>query len=409
MPNQYYRVVKQHPLYRQMSTDDLFDPSFQAPELITANLANTRTFVTDLLDPKAVRSDYTRALIGRLKWFCSAYQPLYEVPRETLYRHYRIPKKSGGFRPIDQPVDELQSALAVLKAIFEHDFGALYHTSAFAYVPHRSNRDCVTRHQRNESNWFAKFDLENFFGSTTLDFVYSMLSRVYPFCLVVQYEDGREALRKALSLAFLRGGLPQGTKISPLITNLMMIPIDYELFNTLRNFGKQYYVYTRYADDFIISSKYDFKFMEIQDLIQSVLRKYNAPFHIKKAKTHYGSRAGANWILGIMLNKDNEMTVGYQRKKRFQSALHNFLRDKEAGVSWDLDDVRHLLGLHAYYRSIEPQNIDAIVQHVAQKHHADPLAALKSVLQDPTSVPVTPVPATPVDVFPDDPDDACPW
>ena len=98
------------------------------------------------------------------------------------------------------------------------------------------------------------------------------------------------------------------------------------------------------------------------------------------------------------------MTVGYQRKKRFQSALHNFLRDKEAGVPWDLDDVRHLLGLHAYYRSIEPQNIDAIVRHVAQKHHADPLAALKSVLQDPTSVPVTPV-----GVFPDDPDDACPW
>lgn len=41
----------------------------------------------------------------------------------------------------------------------------------------------------------------------------------------------------------------------------MMIPVDFKLSNTLRNFEKQSFIYTRYADDFIISSKYDLMFV----------------------------------------------------------------------------------------------------------------------------------------------------
>lgn len=64
--------------------------------------------------------------------------------------------------------------------------------------------------------------------------------------------EGRELFNTAISLCFLHGGLPQGTPISPMITNIMMIPIDYKLFNSLHD-EESTFVYTRYADDMLIS------------------------------------------------------------------------------------------------------------------------------------------------------------
>ena len=145
-------------------------------------------------------------------------------------------------------------ALRRQKTMYEEDFHVLYHTSAFAYIKHRCTVDAVKRHQSNQSKWFAKLDLHDFFGSTTLDFVMSMFSMVFPFSEVVKIPEGKAQLRKALELAFLDGGLPQGTPISPLITNVMMIPVDFKLSKAFRDYDKQQFVYTRYADDFIISS-----------------------------------------------------------------------------------------------------------------------------------------------------------
>ncbi len=207
-------------------------------------------------------------------------------------------------RRIDAPKDELKGVLYRLKSIFEDQFGALYHTSAFAYIKNRSTLDAVKRHQSNESKWFGKYDLANFFGSTTVDFIMRMFSMIFPFSEVVKYSIGKDELQKALSLCVLKGVLPQGTPISPLITNIMMIPIDHKLSNGLRNFHSQQFVYTRYADDFLISSKCDFDFREVEHFLSDTLDEFGAPFTIKSEKTRYGSSAGSNWNLGVMLNKD---------------------------------------------------------------------------------------------------------
>ena len=220
-------------------------------------------------------------------------------------------------RRIDAPKEELKGALYQLKAIFEEMFGALYHTSAFAYVKNRSTLDALKRHQANESKWFGKYDLSNFFGSTTVDFIMKMFSMIFPFSEVVKYQSGKAELEKALSLCSLREVLPQGTPISPTITNIMMIPVDHKLSNTLRNFNGQSFVYTRYADDFLISSKYNFKFKDVEQLLVDTLAEFDAPFTIKSEKTRYGSSAGSNWNLGVMLNKDNKITVGYKKKRQF--------------------------------------------------------------------------------------------
>ena len=270
---------------------------------------------------------------------------------------------SPAYRRIDAPVDELQAALYQLKTIFDNDFRALYHTSAYAYIHGRSTLDAVKKHQANESKWFYKGDLKNFFNNTTLEFIMRMFSMIYPFSEVVRY-GGKKALETAIGLAMLDGGLPQGTKISPTITNIMMIPIDYTLTKTLR---KMKFVNIRYADDFIISSKYHFDYKDVEKVITDTLASFNAPFTLNESKSRYGSSAGSNWNLGVMLNKDNEITVGYKDKRKFQAMLASYVMDKQNGRPWDIEDVRVLEGYRTYYKMVEGETIDRIVDHVGNK------------------------------------------
>lgn len=376
-----YITVMQSPIYHQMTLEEFLFQNFQAPTILNKNVSNTRTYAYETVSEHFTSRIDTDALIHKLVRFNEQTEALRAQERSTLYETFHIPKKSGGLRRIDAPKPELMNALRNLKTIFEEDFHALYHTSAFAYVKNRCTVDAVKRHQKNNSKWFGKLDLHDFFGSTTLDYVIKMFSMVFPFSEIVKFPNGEAELRKALDLAFLNGGLPQGTPLSPLITNVMMIPVDYKLANAFRDFDKQRFIYTRYADDFIISSKVDFDVHRVEKLVVDTLHEFGAPFTINESKTRYGSSAGRNWNLGVMLNKDNEITVGHKKKRQFQSMLYNYITDKRKGISWPREDVQTMQGLHSYYRMVEPETIDAIVKHTNEKMETDVLRLIKDDLR----------------------------
>ena len=387
----YYIVVRQSPHYHQMSLEEFLfgNTDNLQPVLLTNNESNTRTYEVDRISDKFRNIVDINNIIAKLRVFNEQTAELHTVDRHSLYKEFYIPKKSGGLRRIDAPEPLLMNALRNLKTIFETDCKSLYHTSAFAYIKHRSTLDAVKRHQTNESRWFAKYDLSDFFGSTTKEFVMKMFGMIYPFCMIIEDDDGREQLSKALDLAFLDGGLPQGTPISPTITNIMMIPIDFRVFNQFRKFKYQKdgsevtanCVYTRYADDFLVSSKYDFDFRQAEQLIVDALASFDAPFTIKKQKTRYGSSAGSNWNLGVMLNKDNKITIGHQRKKRFIAMISSYIMDRNSGVSWDKNDIQVMEGYRNYYRMIERENIDGLINHLSEKFHIDIIAAIKEDLR----------------------------
>lgn len=377
-----YITVKQSPMYRQMTLDEyLFGNTVKGNVILNSNTTNTRTYTTERVNVNILLNTDVVGMIRALDEFNESVAELRSAERQTLYKTFHIPKKSRGYRRIDAPLPELKNALDRLKTIFETKFGVLYHTSAFAYVRGRCTVDAVKRHQKNESRWFGKYDLSDFFGNTTLEFVMKMFSMIYPFSEVVKIPHGKEALEEALSLAFLNGGLPQGTPISPLITNVIMIPVDHKLANTLNDYESQHFVYTRYADDFLVSSKYSFSYRDIENLIVSVLSSFEAPFTINSRKTRYGSSSGSNWNLGVMLNKDNNITVGNKKKRQLQSALHSYATDKMNGVNWDLNDVQVLNGHISYYRSVEGETIDRIIEHTGKKLNINILELIKTDLK----------------------------
>jgi len=314
-----------------------------------------------------------------------------------VQKREELKKYIDDHRKIDAPKDELMLALRELKQIFERDCFALYHTSAYAYVPGRCTIDALKCHQRNKSNWYCKLDFANFFGKTTPEFVLRMLTDIFPFSEICKREDGRRELTKALDLCFLTGtdpqnpqaqGLPQGTPISPMLTNLMMISIDHALTKRFREYQKldlqtqelvpQPMVYTRYADDLLITCRQGFSSDEAQQIVNEVLAYFHAPFAIKPEKTRYGSSSGSNWNLGLMLNKDNQITIGHQKKKHFHAMVNNYILDRLNGSAWPLDDIMQLRGLISYYKMVEKAVIEGIITHYDQKYRVDTMAMIKA-------------------------------
>lgn len=203
----------------------------------------------------------------------------------------------------------------------------------------------------------------------------------FPFCHFVQIDsENKELLEKALSLCFLNGGLPQGTPTSPMLTNAMMIPIDHAISKMCHEY-KPHLRYTRYADDLLISSQYDFKWSDVQGRIIQILKDFGAPFVLHPDKTRYGSSSGRNWNLGVMLNADNNITIGFARKKMFRSMVFSFMADDANGITWDVGDIQHLLGLCSYYKMVEKESISEILNTYSQKFHKNVEATAKAYLR----------------------------
>ena len=308
-------------------------------------------------------------LIGLLEQFNQNHATLFQAKRQDLYRTFYISKNSGGLRRIDAPSPEISEALKNLKTLLENNFMPFAHDAAFAYVKGRCAVDAVKRHQKNQSRWFLKLDFSNFFGNSTFEFVLNSVSKIYPFSEVVKHQNGKQALEQALELCFLNGSLPQGSPISPYMTNLMMIPIDFEINRNLQYINKnKRYVYTRYADDLLISCTENFSAAYVEAELNKILIRHKAPFAVNPKKTRYGSNAGKNWNLGVMLNKDNKITIGHQKKRQFKAMLDNYIKKHD---NWNLHDVQTLCGLMNYYNSIEPDYIDHVISVNNAKHKVD--------------------------------------
>jgi len=375
-----YITIKQPPKYYQMTFEDIMAGVQDLSQYVMPNVTNTRTYWVDQPNQKLLYNTNVGRMIRLLREYNQSKEALFAKDRASLYHTFHILKSSGGLRRIDAPLPELMCALRELKMLLETHMFALYHTTSFAYVRGRSTIDAIKRHQRNESKWFLKLDFTDFFGSTTPAFVLDMLSQLFPFSEIIKRQDGKEELQKALSLCFLNNGLPQGTPISPFITNVMMIAIDHKISNTLRQFDNRRFVYTRYADDLLISCKIDFDMGSVQQLVVDTLSGFSAPFTIKKEKTRYGSSAGRNWNLGLMLNKDNQITIGHKRKKEFKAMLDNYMRDKKTDSKWPLNDIQVLSGLISYYRMVEKDYIDHLLRQYSVKHGADIRKCIKEDL-----------------------------
>ena len=300
----------------------------------------------------------------------------FEHNYEKQYTQFPIPKKSGGLRIINAPTENFKDALTLTKNIFENQIKILAHPAAYAYTKQRSILDAIKVHQNNHSKWFLKIDLKDFFPNCTPTQVFTSLMLLYPFYHIDAAHA--ELLRKITRVCSLNNGLPQGSPISPLFSNLVMVPFDYHIERYLIRGTGEHYAYTRYADDILISCKTTFDWKDIQTKIQTIL---GPCFEINQNKTRYGSITGSNWNLGLMLNKDNNITIGFKKKKLLNAMLNNFLTDYNKQQPWPIQDTQILQGQLSYLQQIEPEYYNYLIKKYNTKHQVTINEVFRTILK----------------------------
>lgn len=168
-----------------------------------------------------------------------AYYAYYIKPSDA-YNTFPITKRSGKLRHIDAPVKGLKD---LQKTIYEKFSSEIkFRKCAYGYIPERGTLENSARHTRQR--WVLRVDLKDFFPSITTVRIAGMF-RSPPFNL------STKAARALALIATKHGVLPQGSPLSPWISNVICRGLDYNL-QKLASRYKCYY--SRYADDLFFST-----------------------------------------------------------------------------------------------------------------------------------------------------------
>ena len=295
------------------------------------------------------------------------------------YTTFRIPKASGGFRTITAPSEKLKVKQRAILNYLKNQCHIIESPWAYAYVTNTCAVDALKKHQENHSKWFLKIDIKDFFPSCTYQVVTESLQKIYPICSWPAHEQ-YSFLNMLYMYCYKDEALPQGAVTSPFLSNITMIPYDYAIFQLLKKaetFKKQKYIYTRYADDILISAKTEFDYQKIVNRTQEI---FGNKFIIKAEKTRYGSSSGRNWNLGCMLNKDNNITIGYKQKEEWKRKMMDIIIRHNNNENIPLEEKQQLMGKLAYYKMIEPDYFNYLNRHYQEKYNTNFETILKTQL-----------------------------
>ncbi|WP_394181042.1 reverse transcriptase domain-containing protein [Marinomonas posidonica] len=233
----------------------------------------------------------------------------YHLDEIYKYSEFEIPKKSGGFRKISAPHIPIKILQKKLSDFFQCCFEEILYLNnvnnkiIHGFIKEKSISTNASLHLNKR--YLLNIDIEDFFSSIHFGRVFGYLTKNRNF----QFKSDVAKIISALSC--YKGVLPQGSPLSPVLSNLIFQPCDIALLNYAK---KNSITYTRYADDLTFSSDRPFDKDKLLQDIEECIARYD--FKINSKKTRFQSFHERQSVTGITTNKKLNVSKEYYKKVR---------------------------------------------------------------------------------------------
>lgn len=231
------KIIKAHSLTGRI-TDGLLLESFKA---VKRNRGAAGIDKVSIEMFEANLADNLRALMRDLK--TGSFQP------HPLRRHL-IPKNETEFRPLGIPAVRDRVAQEVVRRLLSPIFEPLFHPSSYGFRPKRNCHMAVEAALKFHADGFGDVvdaDIQGFFDNLSHSIIMQSVAE--------RVADGNilRLVEKFLTSGVMDNGVfkptsvgtPQGGVVSPLLANIVLNVLDWQLEHA----G---YRFVRYADDFVV-------------------------------------------------------------------------------------------------------------------------------------------------------------
>jgi len=284
-------------------TEDLMSEVTSLPNL-TASLkrvvSNGGSAGVDEMSVKELRS-----------WFGSNYKELIRQLETNSYgvsqiRGVKLPKPKGGHRQLGIPTAKDRMVQQAVHQVMEQRYDPTFSEFSYGFRKGKGTRPCLRQactYVREGYRYIVDIDIANFFDEVNHDRLMWMLRRRIGDRTLLKL------INKFLKSGILEGGLssqrtkgtPQGSPLSPLLSNIVLDELDKELERRGLRF-------VRYADDLII-------FAGSQKAAQRIMRTVS------------------KFIEGRMKLKVNKDKSGIRRPQELNFLGHSIIGKGELGLS----------------------------------------------------------------------------
>ena len=259
--------------------------------------------------------------------------------------------------------DKKGAALRHYHELFANLMGCCYESipNSYAYKKGTGILPCIEQHC--ESNTFLKADIHEFFNSIQ----YEILSEEVLKDSICR--KNKKLIKTALQACFYEGHLPIGFVTSPVLSDLYLHNLDKAFI------GREDIIYTRYADDFIISGVDNLSSLEVvKSELEDALAEYGLELNNKKTYfrtlRHHGD---AIHVLGVNIVNNapepNRITVSDRYIRETSKDICQLLENsKEMGVEEIEDKLTSIIGKIEFIRYFSMSSYNKLEKMVSIKH-----------------------------------------
>lgn len=230
---------------------------------------------------------------------------------------------------------------------------------SFAYRKGATLLQAVAPHARSRA--FYQTDLERFFDSITSNLIRSVLEGA-----ATPVSDLTDHMEHIVGLLTIDDKLPIGYSTSPTLSNACLLRFDERLAAIS---SEQQWVYTRYADDIIVSAGNRQAIEDAGAVIEGCLEaELGVGFRLNASKSKLTTIGRKVKLLGLVILPTGVITIDRDVRNKIESWLHFYVKDRsrlakifeeERGEGME-EGLQRLSGLVSYAYAANPSYLEKL-------------------------------------------------